>query len=63
MNAFPSLPAKLLDAAGKPVTSITVPKKELFHHFYLTKYGEAPVDDDVFEYWGRLAAGSDWRMK
>lgn len=63
LNAFPSLPAELLDAAGKPVTSITVPKSELFHQFYLTKYGEAPAVDDVFEYWGRLTAGSDWRMK
>jgi len=62
LNAFPSLPAELLDAAGKPVTSITISKSELQHHHWLAKYGDEPVGD-VFEYWERLTAGSDWRMK
>ena len=61
LRDFPSLPATLLDATGNPVTSVTLSMKELFHQYWLAKYGNEPVGG-IFEYEERLTAGPEWRM-
>lgn len=62
LRDFPSLPATLLGAAGKPVTSVALSMKDLFPQYWLAKYGDEPVGG-IFEYEERLTAGPDWRMK
>lgn len=62
LSDFPSTPTTLLDEFGKPATSITLSIKELFHHYWLAKYGDAPRSN-VFEYEAGLTAGPEWRMK
>lgn len=62
LKDFPKVPASLLSPGGGSLPKIDVPLKELFHHYWLAKYGEDPGDSS-FEYLGRITPGPDWRMK
>lgn len=63
LNKFPVIPQTLFDATGNVLELVEVPLKELFHHYWAAKYGDALPKSVTFEYLSHITAGGEWRTK
>lgn len=58
-----SLPSTLTALKSpKDKMPITVELKDLFHHYYKSKYGDCALDTGNYEYQRRLTSDPDWRF-
>lgn len=61
LKDFPTTPQELLDSNGKPLQSITIPLKDLYHQYWQARYGSNP-SGGTFEYIRQLSEGPELRM-
>lgn len=63
LKDFAKIPVVLIDSSTNSVVNdVKVPLKDLFHHYFLAKYGNEP-DPGVYEYERALTSSKDWRFK